>query len=669
MPQDEKNNRPDSPSGVLGDLPRGMDLRGKTPFFPNEKGTPPHSPPAAPKQSGQQTGQQRRGRPPKQKNAQPASQAPKQPQQPRFENASYSSQNADTDNQAAINTQQTAKRGRPRKNPLPPLKIAFLGGLNEVGKNMTYYEFEGDAILVDCGLAFPDTDSPGVDIIIPDFTFVEKNVDKIRGIFITHGHEDHIGALAYLLRRCNIPVYSAKLTLGLIEGKLKEHHLLEKTKRFEIKAGDKTTLGGFTVEAIHVNHSIPDAMAFAICCGAGNVIQTGDWKIDTTPIDSDIIDLARLAHYGKKGVLALLADSTNAERPGYTPSDRKVGEGFDTIFRRAGNRRLLVATFSSNVHRVQQIVDTAHQLGRKVALLGRSLENVVNIGSNLGYLHIPENVLIPIDTINSYMPENLVIITTGSQGEPMSALTRIAYSDHRKLTVGPQDCVVISARPIPGNEKSIGKVIDELLKRGAQVVYESMYDVHVSGHACQEELKLMIGICKPKFFIPVHGEQKHLVKHATLAQAVGIPPHNIMIADNGVMLELTEDDMRVGANVPSGQKFIDGSGMGDVGTMVLKERKRLSEDGIIFVTASIDRFTGEVLSGPEVLSKGFNFIKESDDLMRETHDLVLKVIAENSERNRHDWILLRQKLRDDISRLAYERTRRNPIVVIMLMDR
>jgi ribonuclease J len=556
---------------------------------------------------------------------------------------------------------QAAKRGRPRKRQLEPVRVTFLGGLNEVGKNITAYEFRGERILVDCGLAFPDTETPGIDLIIPDFSWLEQHAQSIKGIVVTHGHEDHIGALPYLLRRVNVPVYSSKLTLGLIRGKLKEHRLLEKVRLIEIRPGDTIPLGAFLVEAIHVNHSIPDAMAFAITCEAGTILQTGDFKIDTTPIDGEMIDLAKLAKIGKKGVLAMLSDSTNAERPGYTMSESKVGESFDTLFRRAGDRRLLVATFSSNVHRVQQIVDVAQQLGR-------SLENVVGVGTELGYLKIPEGLLIPSDMIHRYPHEQLVIITTGSQGEPMSALTRMAFSDHRKVEIGPRDCVIISATPIPGNEKTVGKVVNELLKLGAQVVYEKMYDVHVSGHACQEELKILLGLVAPKYFIPVHGEQKHLVKHAALAQSMGMAPHNIMLADNGIQLELTADEMKVADSVPAGSVYVDGYGVGDVGSAVLRDRRHLAQEGMVIVAVSVERETGRICCGPEIISKGFVYVRESEDLMQAVRDAAIRVIEEAPSRYRRDWNTLKGKLREDISRLLYERTRRSPMILPVLLE-
>jgi len=567
-----------------------------------------------------------------------------------------------------------AQQQHPKSPPQPrkkkaehPLRIAFLGGLNEVGKNLTCYEYKGERILIDCGLAFPDAETPGIDLIIPDFSWLELNAASIKGLVVTHGHEDHIGAIPYLLKKLNIPVYASKLTIGLLKGKLKEHRLLGRAQLHEIKPGESLLLGGFHIEPIHVNHSIPDAMAFAITCELGTVIHTGDFKIDTTPIDGDMIDLARLSRYGKKGVLALLSDSTNAERPGYTMSERKVGESFETLFRQAGNRRLLVATFSSNIHRVQQIIDVAGQLGRKVALLGRSLENMVNVGTELGYLHIPPGVLITADMINRYPQEQMVIITTGSQGEPMSALTRMAFSDHRKVDITSRDCVIISATPIPGNEKTVGRVINELLKLGAQVVYESMYDVHVSGHACQEELKIMLGLTRPKYFIPVHGEQKHLTKHANLAMSMGMDPNNILIADNGIQLELTSDALKVGETVPAGSVYVDGYGVGDVGSAVLRDRKHLAQEGMVIVSVGMDQVTGEMVSGPEIYSKGFVYVKESEDLLQDAHDLVVRIIEELPARSRGDWNTLRGKLREEVSRLMYERTKRSPLVLPVVL--
>lgn len=574
---------------------------------------------------------------------------------------------------ALKNAQKTAGKRQPsqkgkRKKPNVPLKIAFLGGLNEVGKNMTLYECNGDMLLVDCGLAFPDPEMLGVDLVIPDFSYVLENAEKIKGILITHGHEDHIGGLAYLLKSLNIPVYSTRLTIGLIEGKLREHKILDKCNLNVIKPGDKVKLGCFETEFIHVNHSIPDAVALAINTPAGLVVQTGDFKIDTTPIDGGVIDLARLAALGEQGVLCLLADSTNAMKPGFTESERKVGTTFELQFRKAGNRRLIVATFASNIHRVQQIINVAQSLGRKVALSGRSLENVVSIAAELGYIHVPEGILIGIDSINRYPPEKLVVITTGSQGEPMSALYRMAFSEHRRVEIGPNDYVIISATPIPGNEKMVGKVVDELLKQGAEVVHEKMYDVHVSGHACQEELKIMMSLVKPKYFLPVHGEQKHLQKHAALARTMGIPDGNILIADNGKEVEITNERIRISGEVPAGMVFVDGSGVGDVGSVVLRDRKRLAEDGIIIIGVTIEKETGEVVAGPDVVTRGFVYVRESEQLMEESRRLCESVLADCVYEHVRDFGTIRNRLRDEISHLTYNRTKRNPMVLPMIME-
>lgn len=561
----------------------------------------------------------------------------------------------------------SAKKYSKKTNELP-VKIAFLGGLNEVGKNMTLYEYNDDMFLVDCGLAFPDPEMLGVDLVIPDFSYVERNKDKIKGIVITHGHEDHIGGLAYLLKVANVPVYGTKLTIGLIQGKLKEHGLLNSVKLHEIAPGDVVKLGGFSVEAIHVNHSIPDAIALAIKCECGTIVQTGDFKIDSTPIDGGMIELSRFAQLGDEGVLALLSDSTNAERPGYTESERKVGESFEVLFRKAGKGRIIVATFASNIHRVQQIINVASSLGRKVAIIGRSLENVVNISAQLGYLNIPDNVLISADLINRYPAENIVIITTGSQGEPMSALSRMAFSDHKKVEICPNDYVIISATPIPGNEKTVGKVVNELLKLGAHVIYEKMYDVHVSGHACQEELKLIMGLVKPKYFIPVHGEQKHLRKHAALAEGMGIGKENIFIADNGYVAEITSKSIKSGAPVPAGKVFVDGYGVGDVGSVVLRDRKHLAQDGIIIVAASIDYETGQLIAGPEVISRGFVYVKEAEELIANARKIAEKSLEGCYYNNISDIGAIKGKLRDAVSHFVYEQTKRSPMILPVIME-
>ncbi len=603
---------------------------------------------------------------PKNKKVQPSNQS-KQKQQSQKAQKSTKPINYKKKKSTPKKGSEQQKKSKPKKS-VSPIKIAFLGGLNEVGKNLTVFEYEDDIIIIDCGLAFPDEDMPGIDLVIPDFTYIEKNADKIKGVCITHGHEDHIGALAYLLKKINIPVYSTRLTNGLIEGKLREHNLLDSAKLNVVKAGGTVKLGKFSVEFIHVNHSIPDAVGFAIKCAGGTVVHTGDFKIDTTPIDGGMIDLARFAELGKEGVLCLMADSTNAERPGYTESERKVGDSFELLFRKAEERRIIVATFASNIHRVQQIINVAKALGRKVALSGRSLENVVAVSAELGYLDVPEGLLIKLDMINKYPESEVVLITTGSQGEPMSALTRMAFSDHRKVAIGPNDYVIISAKPIPGNEKTVSRVVNELMKLGAEVVYEKMYDVHVSGHACREELKLIMGVVNPKYFIPVHGEQKHIQKHAALAESVGIPRKNILLADNGTMVELREEGMKILPNVPAGKTFVDGSGVGDVGSIVLKDRKHLSEDGIIIVVATIDGANRELISGPDIVSRGFVFVRESEDLISEARETAYETIMRCHDRNIYDWGTIKNRIRDDVSRLMYERTKRSPMILPIIME-
>lgn len=548
------------------------------------------------------------------------------------------------------------------------VRIAFLGGMNEIGKNMTMYEYKNDRFIVDCGLAFPNSDLPGVDLVIPDFTYVEENAATIKGIFITHGHEDHIGGLAYLLKKVNIPIYATKLTIGLIKGKLEEHGLLNKAKLFEVKPRDTVELGAFKVELIHVNHSIPDAVGLAINCPAGVIIQTGDFKIDTTPVDGDIIDLTRFAEYGKRGVLALLSDSTNAERPGYSSSEKTVGDSFELLFRKAKNKRIVVATFASNIHRVQQIMDVAKSRGRKVAVIGRSLENLVSVGAELGYLNIPDKILIDIGMIKNYPDEKLVIITTGSQGEPMSALTKMAFGEHRKVSLTPNDYVIISATPIPGNEKMVGNVVNELMKHSIEVIYEKMYDVHVSGHACQEELKLMLSLVKPRYFIPVHGEQKHLQKHAGLADAIGISKENVYIGNIGDRIELSRKELKFVDTVPAGEIYVDGIGVGDVGNIVLNDRKRLSKDGLIIVVATMDSSNGYIISGPDIVSRGFVYVKENEELMNSARDLACMVIDECYDKNYREWNTVKSKLRDELSRLMYEKTKRSPMILPILME-
>ena len=570
--------------------------------------------------------------------------------------------------EAALEKPIRRGRGRPKKSQKPPVKVYFLGGLNEIGKNFTVYECQNDMLIVDCGLSFPDEDMPGVDSVIPDFAFVEKNWDKIRGVVITHGHEDHIGAVPYLLKKLNVPVYGTALTIGLIEGKLKEHNLHSSAKLHVTPAGSHIQLGCMDVELIHVNHSIADAVALAIHTPGGTIVHTGDFKIDMTPAEGGMIDLARFAELGREGVLALLADSTNAERPGYTQTEQTVNNSLDSLFMRAEGKRIIVATFASSISRVQMIINCAVKYGRKVALSGRSMVNVMGIASELGYLHVPDGVLIDLNMINRYEPGQLVLITTGSQGETMSALTRMAFSDHRQVAINPNDFIIISARPIPGNEKTVGAVVDELLKQDCTVIYESMYDVHVSGHACQEELKLMQALTRPKYFIPVHGEQKHLRKHAGLAMAMGMPRENIFIGDIGNVLELHEDHMRQLGNVPAGEVMVDGLGVGDVGSIVLRDRKHLSQDGLIVAVCSIDAASGKVVSGPDIVSRGFVYVRESEALMDEARDLVYNTLEECVRQHVRDWSSMKQSIKDELSRFLYQKTRRSPMILPIIME-
>lgn len=555
-----------------------------------------------------------------------------------------------------------------QKKPKPSIKISFLGGLNEIGKNMTLFECEGDMVLIDCGMAFPDGDMLGVDLVIPDFAYIVQNVDRIKGIVLTHGHEDHIGGLPYLLSNANIPIYGTPLTLGLVGNKLKEHNLFNSAKLTTVNAGDKFRLGCMEIELIHVNHSIPDAVAIAIHSPAGTIVHTGDFKIDCTPFMGKPIDLASFARLGEQGVLALLCESTNAGRPGYTPTEKNISQSFKSIFDSAENKRIIIATFASNVNRVQQIIDCAYKHNRKVAFSGRSMVNYMDVARQLGYLKVPENILIDIDMLDKYPPEQIVLVTTGSQGEPMSALSRMAYSDHRKVMVGEGDVIIISANPIPGNEKTVGNVVDELLKKGCQVVYESMYEVHVSGHACQEELKIIQSLVKPKYFIPVHGEQKHLRKNADLAMFMGMDKNNIFIGDVGSTVEINEDYMKEIAPVPAGKVFVDGLGVGDVGSIVLRDRKHLGQDGLIIIVASLDIYDGHVISGPDIVSRGFVYVRESELLLEEVKKLSLNILEEFADNNIHEWGVIKNRIKDEVSKLITQRTRRAPMILPILME-
>jgi len=546
------------------------------------------------------------------------------------------------------------------------LKIIPLGGLDEIGKNMTVIEYGNEMIMVDCGMSFPDDDMPGVDLVINDISYVEKHRDKLKGIFLTHGHEDHIGGLPYFLKQINVPVYGTRLTIGLVEHKLKEHTMMTKVKLCKVKAGDVVRINNvFAIEFIRTNHSIADSVALAITTPVGTVIHMGDFKIDTTPIVGEMIDLARLGELGKQGVLALMSDSTNVERPGYAMSERTVGDKFNDIFKGC-KKRIIVATFASNVHRVQQIIDAAVETGRKVAISGRSMENIIEISLLLGYLKVPEGTLIPIDSINKYAPNKLTIITTGSQGEPMSALTRMAFSDHRKIEITRDDLIIISATPIPGNEKSVSNVINELFKIGAEVIYKALLDVHVSGHACQEELKMILALTRPKYFIPVHGERRHLMLHADLAENMGI--ENTFILQNGSVLEIDQKEAKVSGNVSAGRILVDGLGVGDVGNIVLRDRKLLAQDGLIIAVVTISRETGEIVSGPDIISRGFVYVRESEDLMQTTKDIARERIEACKRANIKDWATIKTSIKNSMYKYIYEETNRTPMIIPVIME-
>ncbi len=549
-----------------------------------------------------------------------------------------------------------------------PLKIIPLGGLNEIGKNMTVFECSNDIFIVDCGLAFPDSDMPGVDLVLPDFAYVEQNADRIRGIVITHGHEDHIGGLAYLLKKVNVPVYATRLTIGLIEGKLREHGILSSAQLNVVTPRQTVKMGCMAVEFIRVNHSIPDAVALAIHTPAGVVVHTGDFKVDYTPIESDIIDLARFGELGNRGVLALMSDSTNAERRGHTATERTVGNSFERLFDTAEGKRIIIATFSSNIHRVQQIVNCAVKTGRKIAVFGRSMLNVISTAIELGYLKMPDGLIIDIDAMNRFPPEKIVLITTGSQGEPMSALSRMAMNEHRTVTITPMDFIIISATPIPGNEKLVTKVVNELMRAGAEVIYESMYDVHVSGHACQEELKLMLSLTKPRYFIPVHGEYKHLKKHAGLAYSLGFEEDSVIIGSIGNVIETNGVDMKITGQVPAGRVFVDGLGVGDVGSIVLRDRKHLSEDGLIIAVATIESESGAILAGPDIVSRGFVYVRESEELIDAAQKLLMKTLQGCLDGDMRDWNTIKSRMKDDLSDYIYMKTKRRPMILPIIME-
>lgn len=547
------------------------------------------------------------------------------------------------------------------------IKIIPLGGLNEIGKNLTVIEYKNDIIVIDCGMKFPDDEMLGIDVVIPEVNYLIKNREKVKGIFLTHGHEDHIGALPYVLKQINVPVYGTKLTLGIVETKLKEHGLLSSVELITVKPKDIVKLESSSVEFIRTSHSIADSVALAIHTPAGVVLHTGDFKIDFTPIDGGVADLTRFAELGKKGVTVMMADSTNVERPGYTMSESTVGETFENIFHTAKGR-IIVATFASNIHRVQQIITAAKKYGRKVALSGRSMENIIAVAIELGYINIDEGALINVDAIGKYPDSEIVIITTGSQGEPMSALSRMAASEHKKVSIVPGDMVIISATPIPGNEKLVSKVINQLFKQGAEVIYEALADVHVSGHACQEELKLIHTLVRPKFFIPVHGEYRHLKQHGELAMKLGMNEKNVYLGENGDVIEITRDSIRKSGSVISGQVFVDGLGVGDVGNIVLRDRKHLSQDGILTVVVTIDKESGTVIAGPDIISRGFVYVRESEDLMEQARERVREALKECEEKHITEWPTIKGNIREVLRIYLYEKTKRRPMILPIIME-
>lgn len=549
------------------------------------------------------------------------------------------------------------------------LKVIPLGGVQEIGKNITVFECEDDIIVVDCGLTFPEDELLGIDLVIPDITYLVKNKEKVRGIILTHGHEDHIGAIPYVLKEISVPIYGTRLTLGLLENKLEEHGMLKQATLINVKQGDVIELGCFKVEFIRSTHSIADSVALAINTPVGIIIHTSDFKIDHTPIEGEPMDLARFAELGNKGVLLLMCDSTNIEREGYTMSERTVGNTFEEMFMKARGR-IIVATFASNVHRIQQVINASVKFGRKVAVCGRSMLNVVDVAMKLGYLTAPDGTIIDIDDIDRYPPDRITIITTGTQGEPMSALSKMAVSEHKKVEIMPDDLVIISASPIPGNEKLIFRVIDELFKKGANVIYESLAAIHVSGHACQEEIKLIHRLVKPKYFMPVHGEYRHLKQHANLAHELGMPMDHIFIMDIGKVLELTHDSAKIVGNVPAGRVFVDGLGVGDVGNIVLRDRKHLSQDGLIVIVITTDKETGSLIAGPDIVSRGFVYVRESENLMEQAREVAKNALMKcNGNGNRKsDWSAIKSTIKDDLGSFLYEKTKRNPMILPIIME-
>ena len=592
-------------------------------------------------------------------------------QNPKQKNFKYKQQQKPqqkNNGKAAVKTVQkpqlrtASRRGR---RGTSKLKVIPLGGLEQIGMNITAFEYEDSIVVVDCGLAFPEDDMLGIDLVIPDVTYLKENISKVKGFVITHGHEDHIGALPYVLKEVNVPIYSTKLTLGLITNKLKEHNLVRSTKLKEVKHGQVINLGDFSIEFIKTNHSIQDASALAIYSPAGIVVHTGDFKVDYTPVFGDAIDLQRFAEIGKKGVLALMCDSTNAERPGFTMSERSVGHVFDNLFNEHKNARIIIATFASNVDRVQQIIDTAYRFGRKVAVEGRSMVNIISVASELGYLRIPENTLIEIDQVKNYPDEKVVLITTGSQGESMAALSRMAADIHKKITIKPNDTIIFSSNPIPGNEKAVSKVINELSMKGAKVIFQ---DVHVSGHACQEEIKLIYSLVRPKYAIPVHGEYRHLTAQKHVVEDLGIPKENIFILASGNVLEMDENSAQVTGSVQTGAILVDGLGVGDVGNIVLRDRQHLAEDGIMIVVMTLERHSNVVLAGPDIVSRGFVYVRESEDLMEHAKEVVENALDSCLDRNITDWGKIKNVVKDALSDFLWKRTKRSPMILPIIME-
>lgn len=566
------------------------------------------------------------------------------------------------------NQKKTPRTSVQRSRGTGSLKVISLGGLQEIGKNMTVLEYGEDIIVIDAGMGFPDEDMPGIDLVIPDISYLVKNAHKIRGILITHGHEDHIGAIAYVLGAINVPVYGTRLSIGIIEGKLDENPPPNEPELYTVEAGDTIPLGVFKAEFIHVNHSIADACAISVKTPVGTVFHTGDFKLDVSPIDGNMMDLKRIAEIGESGVELLLCESTNAERAGFTPSERTVGSSLDRVFSQHEDKRLIVATFSSNVHRVQQIIDCSARYGRKVAILGRSMVNIVGAAAGLGYMELHDGVLIDINDIKRYKPEQLTLITTGSQGEPRSALHRIAFMEHDKVKLTANDVVVLSSSAIPGNEKYIGKIVNALIKSGVKVVNDSVEDVHVSGHACKEELKLMMSLIKPKYLMPIHGEYRHLQANKEIGEFMGIPSDRIFISEVGKILEIDRRGAKFAGVIPAGNVLVDGAGVGDIGSVVLRDRRHLSEDGLVIVVATIDTYSRDIVAGPDIVSRGFVYVKESEELMDNARRVAEKAIAKTMSQRSHDFALIKSQIRDDLAKYIFKQTRRKPMILPIIME-